>query len=150
MSYKQGIVDAIQELGDRMGSSSIAIKKHMQARHPKDKKWQNATFLSSLKSAVDKGQLVKNKNSYRLHPDFKKKLKGSSTTKKKATVVKKAEKKLATKTKAKKPTAKKTAVKKKVSKAKTAVRTIRESLAPLFVLIMVYMRLLKRPPSLLR
>jgi histone H1/5 len=142
MSYKQGIVDAIQELGDRMGSSSIAIKKHMQARHPKDKKWQNATFLSSLKSAVDKGQLVKNKNSYRLHPDFKKKLKGSSTTKKKATVVKKAEKKLATKTKAKKPTAKKTAVKKKVSKAKTAVRTIRESLAPLFVLIMVYMRLL--------
>lgn len=142
MSYKQGIVDAIQELGDRMGSSSIAIKKHMQARHPKDKKWQNATFLSSLKSAVDKGQLVKNKNSYRLHPDFKKKLKGSSTTKKKATVVKKAEKKLATKTKAKKPTAKKTAVKKKVSKAKTAVRTIRESLAPLFILIMVYMRLL--------
>jgi histone H1/5 len=142
MSYKQGIVDAIQELGDRMGSSSIAIKKHMQARHPKDKKWQNATFLSSLKSAVDKGQLVKNKNSYRLHPDFKKKLKGSSTTKKKATVVKKAEKKLATKTKAKKPTAKKTAVKKKVSKAKTAVRTIRESLAPSFVLIMVYMRLL--------
>lgn len=142
MSYKQGIVDAIQELGDRMGSSSIAIKKHMQAHHPKDKKWQNATFLSSLKSAVDKGQLVKNKNSYRLHPDFKKKLKGSSTTKKKATVVKKAEKKVATKTKAKKPTAKKTAVKKKVSKAKTAVRTIRESLAPSFVLIMVYMRLL--------
>jgi hypothetical protein len=57
-------------------------------------------------------------------------------------VVKKAEKKVATKTKAKKPTAKKTAVKKKVSKAKTAVRTIRESLAPLFILIMVYMRLL--------
>jgi histone H1/5 len=142
MSYKQGIVDAIQELGDRMGSSSIAIKKHMQARHPKDKKWQNATFLSSLKSGVDKGQLVKNKNSYRLHPDFKMKLKGASTTKKKkTTVVKKAEKKVAAKTKAKKPTAKKTAIKKKVSKAKTAVRTIRESSAPSFVLLMVYMRL---------
>ena len=122
MSYKQGIIDAIQGLQDRMGSSSIAIKKHMQANLPKDKKWQNATFLSSLKSGVDKGELVKNKNSYKLSADFKKKVKGSSTTstKKKTPVVKK----VAAKKTAKKTTAKKTAVK-KVSKAKTAVRTMK-------------------------
>ena len=30
MSYKAGIVAAITELKDRTGSSSIAVKKHMQ------------------------------------------------------------------------------------------------------------------------
>jgi histone H1/5 len=38
MSYKAGIVKAITELKDRTGSSSIAIKKHMQAAMPTDKK----------------------------------------------------------------------------------------------------------------
>lgn len=32
MSYKAGIVKAISELKERNGSSSIAIKKHMQVR----------------------------------------------------------------------------------------------------------------------
>ena len=52
MSYKAGIVAAITELKDRTGSSSIAIKKHMQANLPADKKWMNATFLAALKKAV--------------------------------------------------------------------------------------------------
>jgi histone H1/5 len=45
MSYKAGIVKAISELKDRTGSSSIVIKKHMQANMPKDKKWMNSVFL---------------------------------------------------------------------------------------------------------
>ena len=73
MSYKAGIVKAIQELKDRNGSSSIAIKKHMQAHLPKDKKWMNATFLASLKSGVASGEFVQHKNSYKLSADFKKK-----------------------------------------------------------------------------
>lgn len=32
MSYKAGIIKAITELKERTGSSSIAIKKHMQVR----------------------------------------------------------------------------------------------------------------------
>ena len=42
MSYKSGIIAAITELKDRTGSSSIAIKKHMQVRG-----WtHNITLLS--------------------------------------------------------------------------------------------------------
>ena len=72
MSYKAGIVEAITELKDRNGSSSIAIKKHMQEKLPKDKKWMNATYLASLKKAVADGDLVQVKNSYKLSADFKK------------------------------------------------------------------------------
>ena len=133
MSYKAGIVNAIQDLGDRTGSSSIAIKKHMQARHPKDKEWQNATFLSSLKSGVASGDFVQNKNSYKLSADFKKKMgkvgkpkaKPSKVSKAKAKVSKakkseeKKKKKSATKKKVK---AKTSAVKKKATKAKKSVK----------------------------
>ena len=49
MSYKAGIIEAIQEHKDRTGSSSIAIKKIMQAKLATDKKWMNATFLAALK-----------------------------------------------------------------------------------------------------
>ena len=52
MSYKEGIVEAITELKDRTGSSMIAIKKYMQEKLPKDKKWQNAIFLKALKVRV--------------------------------------------------------------------------------------------------
>ena len=61
MSYKAGIYEAIAELKDRSGSSMIAIKKYMQAKLPKDKQWQNAVFLSTLKTAVAKGDLLPNK-----------------------------------------------------------------------------------------
>ena len=37
MSYKAGIVKAILVLKDCTGSSSIAIKKHMQKKMPADK-----------------------------------------------------------------------------------------------------------------
>ena len=125
MSYRAGIIAAIQGLADRTGSSSIAIKKHMEANLPKDKKWQNATFLSSLKTGVEKGEFLKNKNSYKLSADLKKKLKGSSAapkpaTKAKAAAKKKTVKKAApSKKKTVKKTVKKTAAKKTVKKTTT-------------------------------
>lgn len=64
MSYKAGIADAITELKDRNGSSMIAIKKFMQAKMPADKKWMNATFLSSIKAGVASGDFVQNKVSF--------------------------------------------------------------------------------------
>ena len=88
MTYKAGIITAIQELGDRNGSSSISIKKHMQANLPKEKTWQNATFLAALKNGVEKGEFLKNKNSFKLSADLKKKVKGSSATPKVATKAK--------------------------------------------------------------
>eukprot|EP00956_Cyclotella_meneghiniana_P002827 scaffold3321_cov25-Cyclotella_meneghiniana.AAC.1 len=89
MSYKAGIVKAISELKDRTGSSSIAIKKHMQANLPADKKWMNAAFLKALKDGVEAGDFVKVKASYKLSAAFKEK----SKPKKKAAPKKTAPKK---------------------------------------------------------
>ncbi len=75
MSYKAGIIKAISSLKDhRTGSSMIAIKKHMQADLPSDKKWMNAMFLKALKDGVTAGDFVQNKQSYKLSADCKKKL----------------------------------------------------------------------------
>lgn len=76
MTYKQGIADAIQELDNhtRSGSSYIAIRKVMQENLPKDKKWQNTTFLTALKAGVEDGDFVKHKNSYKLSAKYKKEL----------------------------------------------------------------------------
>ena len=82
MSYKAGIVKAIAELKDRTGSSSIAIKKHMQANLPKDKKWLNGMFLSALKKAVADGDLTKVKGSYKLSPAYKAKAAAAAKPKK--------------------------------------------------------------------
>ncbi len=82
MSYKAGIIKAIDELKDRTGSSMIAIKKHMQANMPSDKKWMNAMFLKALKDAVTTGDLVQTKQSYKLSADFKKKQAAASKPKK--------------------------------------------------------------------
>ena len=57
----------------------------------KDKKWLNATFLTALKNGVAAGDFVKNKNSYKLSADFKKKAaKKAAPAKKKASAKKKA------------------------------------------------------------
>lgn len=73
VSYKEGIVKALDELKDRTGSSLPAIKKHIQASLPQDKKWANGMFLSILKSMVTSGDLVQTKGSYKLSAEFKKK-----------------------------------------------------------------------------
>ena len=73
MSYKSGIITAITGLKDRTGSSSIAIKKAMQATLPADKKWMNTMYLGALKKMVADGILVKVKDSYKISADYKKK-----------------------------------------------------------------------------
>ena len=82
MSYKAGIVKAIEELKDRTGSSMISIKKHMQANMPADKKWMNAMFLKALKDGVKSGDFTQVKNSYKLSADFKKKAVAATKPKK--------------------------------------------------------------------
>merc|ERR1712194_687597 len=136
MSYKAGIIAAITELKDRTGSSSIAIKKRMQANLPKDKKWLNGMFLNALKKAVADGDLTQTKASYKLSPDYKKKAaaalkpkkpkapkkkaapKKKKATKKKTAPKKKAAPKKKTSTKKKVATKKKTSTKKKATKKK--------------------------------
>ena len=73
MSYKAKIVNAIQEFKDRTGSSSIAIKKHIMAANP-DLAWKNSVFLTTLKKSVADGDFVQIKNSYKLSPEYKKKV----------------------------------------------------------------------------
>jgi histone H1/5 len=139
MSYKEGIIAAIAALKDRQGSSTIAIKKHMQDAMPKDKKWLNATFLAALKQGVTSGDFVKLKNSYKLSADFKKtaekKAKAAAEPKKpKASKATAAKKKVAAGTKKKSATAKKpkaaTAPKKKATATTTATvkKTVRHLL----------------------
>jgi histone H1/5 len=82
MSYKAGIVKAIAELKDRTGSSSIAIKKHMQANMPADKKWMNTAFLKALRDGVTAGDLVQVKGSYKLSASFKENAKSAGKPKK--------------------------------------------------------------------
>lgn len=96
-TYRSGILAAVEQLKDRTGSSSFAIKKHMQVRSqlyvwqffirtfspnplmqanlPEGKQWCNAVFLSELKKAATQGDLVKVKSSYKLSVESKKKLK---------------------------------------------------------------------------
>ena len=115
MSYKEGIVKAIVDLKDRTGSSMQAIKKHMQGNLG-DKTWMNSVFLKSLKSGVESGMFVQNKNSYKLSADYKKQMSKPAQKKKPAT------KKVAPKKAAPKKVApkKKSAPKKKVAPKKKA------------------------------
>ena len=89
MSYAAGIITAITGLKDRTGSSSIAIKKTMQASMPKDKKWMNAAFLAALKKMVADGVLVQNKSSYKLGAKAKKAPKKKAAAPKKKSAPKK-------------------------------------------------------------
>lgn len=92
MTCKQGIVDAIQELEDRTGSSSIAIRKVMQANLPEDKKWLNTFYLAALKSGVADGDFLQHKNSYKLSAKYKKELETTKSKKKKQKQTTKAKK----------------------------------------------------------
>eukprot|EP00567_Pseudictyota_dubia_P002944 CAMPEP_0197449666 /NCGR_PEP_ID=MMETSP1175-20131217/22437_1 /TAXON_ID=1003142 /ORGANISM="Triceratium dubium, Strain CCMP147" /LENGTH=271 /DNA_ID=CAMNT_0042981867 /DNA_START=36 /DNA_END=851 /DNA_ORIENTATION=- len=78
------IITAIRELKDRNGSSMMAIKKHMQAKHPKGKKWTDTSFRKALNQCVAAGDLVQNKNSYKLSEKYKSKKKSSTKSKKKS------------------------------------------------------------------
>jgi len=73
MSYKVKIVSAIQDLKDRSGSSAIAIKKHIMTSNP-EMNWMNSVFLTTLKKSVTDGDFIQIKNSYKLTPEYKKKV----------------------------------------------------------------------------
>ena len=93
MTYKEGIIKAITDLKDRTGSSLIAIKKHMQAAFPAEKKWANGTFLLTLNKMVEGGLLIKDKASFKIAAEFKKKLTGETKKPKKAAAATAAPKK---------------------------------------------------------
>ena len=57
--YKAGIINAISTLKDRSGSSSIAIKKHIQANFPKDEYYMNDLYLASLNNLVADGDITR-------------------------------------------------------------------------------------------
>ena len=59
MSYKSGICAAIAELDNPDGSSSLAIKQHMQANQLKGRKWIQSTFASAIRRAAADGIIVK-------------------------------------------------------------------------------------------
>mmetsp|Transcript_14832 Transcript_14832/g.32885 ORF Transcript_14832/g.32885 Transcript_14832/m.32885 type:complete len:221 (+) Transcript_14832:101-763(+) len=73
MSYKAKIVTAIQDLKDRTGSSAIAIKKHIMHANP-EMNWMNSVFLTTLKKSVADKDFIQIKGSYKLSPEYKKKL----------------------------------------------------------------------------
>lgn len=121
-TYKEGIINAIEVLKDRTGSSMVAIKKYMQANLPTDKKWLNTLFLQTLKSGVASGDFMQTKGSYKLSAEFKKKRADASkpkNPKKKATEKKDAEKKVTTK---KTPPKKSLAPKKRSTTKKTTTK----------------------------
>ena len=74
MCYRTCIVKAIEDLKDyQTGSSLSAIKKHAQASIPDDKVWRDAVFLRTIKAMVEKGDLIKIEDHYKLSPKFKRK-----------------------------------------------------------------------------
>jgi histone H1/5 len=89
MSYKTGIKAAIIALKERTGSSSVAIKKHMQDNMPADKKWMNGMFLKALKDGVAAGEFIKVKGSYKLSAAAKAPPKKKKAAPKKKTAPKK-------------------------------------------------------------
>ncbi|KAL7526177.1 hypothetical protein ACHAXR_001358 [Thalassiosira sp. AJA248-18] len=72
-AYKAGITTAITELKDLTGSSVITIRKHMLANLLPNTQFLNGVFFNALKQAVDDGDLLQNKISYKLSPAYKKK-----------------------------------------------------------------------------
>eukprot|EP00980_Cylindrotheca_fusiformis_P010674 scaffold2381_cov128-Cylindrotheca_fusiformis.AAC.15 len=84
-TYVQMVTDAIVSLRDRTGSSQVAIKKYLLANNPgvtPEKLKQNLN--KALKTGIKSNRFVKVKASFKIHPEFRKKMKS-----KKSKVVKK-------------------------------------------------------------
>lgn len=64
--YKAGIIDDISTLKDRLGSSSIAIKKHIQANFPKDEYYVNDLYIAALNNLVADGDITRFKGLFKL------------------------------------------------------------------------------------
>ncbi|KAL3927716.1 MAG: hypothetical protein SGBAC_012968 [Bacillariaceae sp.] len=84
LTYVQMVTNAIVALKDRTGSSQVAIKKYMLAKHPEltpDKLKPNLN--KALKSGLKANRFLKNKASFKIHPDFRKQMKAKKSPAKK-------------------------------------------------------------------
>lgn len=80
ITYVQMVTDAILALKDRTGSSQVAIKKYVLANNPgltPEKLKPNLN--KTLKSGVKSNRFVKVKASFKVHPDFRKKMKAKQS-----------------------------------------------------------------------
>merc|ERR1712190_10954 len=122
-TYEVMIKEAIVALKDRTGSSTIAIKKYMEAKYKLSETFGTA-LSKALKRCVESGKLIKVKESYKLGSlktaPKKKVVKKKPATKKKTVAKKKVAKKPKKVVKKPKKAApkKKTAAKKKIVKKK--------------------------------
>jgi histone H1/5 len=81
ITYIQMVTAAIIALKDRTGSSLIAIKKYILANNPGLTPAQMKLNLNkALKSGVKAGRFIKVKASFKIHPDFRKKMKAKQST----------------------------------------------------------------------
>lgn len=128
-SYYDLIVEAIQHLKERTGSSRQAIAKYVTE---KKKNYANHFLNKALRSAVEANKLVQVKGSYRVAAAAKK---AAASKAKKTAAVKVAKKPVVKKAKVtkKKAPAKKAAVKKKAPKkasSKAAEKVIKKAAKP--------------------
>jgi hypothetical protein len=83
--WNQMIVEAIVALKDRTGSSNVAVKKWIVAQYPAaDNERLKTNLNKGLKSGISGKRLIRNKASFKIHPEFKKKMKAKQSTKAKA------------------------------------------------------------------
>jgi histone H1/5 len=72
VSIAQMVHDSIVALKDRTGSSQIAIQKYMLATYPELTAAKlKSRLLLSLKAGLTSKRFIKNRASYKIHPDFK-------------------------------------------------------------------------------
>ena len=57
-NYRTGILEAIAELKDRMGSSFQMIRDHMQSNMPPNREWSNGAYVKTLKKMTADGHLI--------------------------------------------------------------------------------------------
>ncbi|KAL7527076.1 hypothetical protein ACHAXR_001789, partial [Thalassiosira sp. AJA248-18] len=133
--YRTGIITAITELKQRVGSSSYTIKKHMQDTMPPNKKWLNGMYLNALKKAVSVGDLVQNKGKYKLSIGYKNRTKNAKKAEEQAAKKKNQEESEMKKKKANEMAKKKVSAKPQMTIATTnahpPARLPRVSLSPL-------------------
>ncbi|CAJ1946516.1 unnamed protein product [Cylindrotheca closterium] len=81
LTYIQMVTDAIIALKDRTGSSQVAIKKYILSKHPEMTPDKLKTNLNkALKSGLKVNRFLKNKASFKIHPDFRKQMKAKKST----------------------------------------------------------------------
>merc|ERR1712070_230822 len=113
--YATMVQEAIKDLKDRTGSSTVAIAKWVESKYTLPDTFKKS-LSTALKKMTEDGKLVKVKASYKLGAALKAAPKKKVVKKKPATAVKKKPKKVVKKPKKAAPKKKTTAPKKKIVK----------------------------------